>query len=74
MSIPTDPKLTCEHIMRQGATVWSSTAVVRCASLVEPGQRYCPAHRQRWPDTPKPRVKHDLDLDVLPWQEKRFGK
>lgn len=76
MSIPTDLKWTCEHIMRSGTTrVFHGSAVIRCASLVEPGQRYCQVHRPQWDDKQKPRVKHDLDLDldVLPWSEKTFG-
>lgn len=61
----------CQHAMRKNGL---GEVTQRCVSLVEPGQRYCPAHRHPWTDNPKPRVKHDLDLDVLPWQEKSFGK
>ncbi len=42
-----------------------------CTALAEEGTRYCPAHRggiERVGKT-QPRVKHDLDLDVLPWAE-----
>lgn len=61
----------CEFIMRQDTTCYRETGTLRCNALAERGSRYCPAHRSRLAIQPKPtpRVKHDLDLDVLPWSD-----
>lgn len=70
--IPTDPKYICDFVIKQGNSVSGGLAKLRCASLVNPGERYCPAHSRAWNEKPKSE-KHDLDLDVLPWDEKTFN-
>lgn len=65
-----DKPQVCEYTMREGTTGYRQYGQLRCASLAAEGSRYCPVHTGGWKRhdaAPAPRVKRDLDLDVLPW-------
>lgn len=61
----------CEYIPPFANSRWAVKGRAICIGLAEPGSHYCPAHRDgiERAAKPVPRVKHDLDLDVLPWSD-----
>lgn len=71
-----DDEQACEYIIKEGMTAYRMSGVLRCPSLALRGSRYCAVHRKAWgnvnPPKPTPRVKRDLDLDVLPWAPTEF--
>lgn len=62
---------TCEYIPPFDNTRWAIKGRETCAALTEDGKRFCPAHRGgvERAGQPQPKVKRDLELDVLPWSE-----
>ena len=65
--------LFCRHIIKQGTITHNRSdpgyAVLRClAEADESG--LCPVHRHEIAlDPRRPRLKRDLDADLLPWTE-----
>jgi hypothetical protein len=70
------PSRACEFMVRSGESPFARHVELRCASLARPGSRYCAVHQGGYaPEVPvKPRVKHDLNLDVLPWTADDFAR
>lgn len=59
----------CEYVPPSVNSRWAIEGRAMCTAFAEPHSKYCPAHRGGIERTggQTPCVKHDLNLDVLPW-------